>query len=369
MKKVLKGKRVLLLLVNDVSYDQRVFRTSQTLQRAGAKVTIFGRELPTSREVNWGTISIQRFRIRPSSGPLMYWNMNAKYIKMASRERWDIVVSNDFDTLWAGYKIAKRNDAKWVFDAHEYFTEVPELTGKNIKRAIWHALGNMLIHRSDLAITVSKSIADIYTQTYSKDFSIIPNVPFKRSLSPEVKKESIILYQGALNKGRGLETAILAMHEIHDLELHLAGEGDLSDPLRKLVKKENLSDKVVFHGKLRPEPLKRLTESAWLGLNLLSDDSLNYYYSLANKFFDYAHAGIPSINMDFPEYHNLVKTYHNGLLLSTLEIAPYVSTIDFLRENERAYSLLRQGALRLAKVYNWEAQEDKLLELYTSMYT
>lgn len=54
------------------------------------------------------------------------------------------------------------------------------------------------------------------------------------------------------------------------------------------------------------------------GINLLTDEGLSYRYSLANKFFDYVHAGIPQICIAFPEYKKL-NVEHEVALLTNLE--------------------------------------------------
>lgn len=78
----------------------------------------------------------------------------------------------------------------------------------------------------------------------------------------------ILLYQGALNEGRGLEQMIIAMHRIEGVEFHIIGEGDLSSVLRELVSKEGLDKKVKFLGFILPENLSEYTKKAWLGLNV-----------------------------------------------------------------------------------------------------
>ncbi|WP_205127803.1 hypothetical protein, partial [Okeania hirsuta] len=62
---------------------------------------------------------------------------------------------------------------------------------------------------------------------------------------------------------------------------------------RGLTKELDLQKQVKFLGYLDPEELRRITPQAHLGLNLLENKGLSYYYSLANKTFDYLQAGLP----------------------------------------------------------------------------
>ena len=46
---------------------------------------------------------------------------------------------------------------------------------------------------------------------------------------------------------------------------------------------------------LQPEELRLITAEAYIGINLVENNGLSNYLSLANKFFDYIHAGIPQL--------------------------------------------------------------------------
>jgi glycosyltransferase involved in cell wall biosynthesis len=176
--------------------------------------------------------------------------------------------------------------------------------------------------------------------------------------------EHFLLYQGALNEGRGIEALITAMQYIDNRELWLAGEGDLSEALRALVQKMNVTDKVKFLGRVSPDELKKLTKKAYIGLNLLENRGLSYYYSLANKTFDYVQAGVPSINMAFPEYQRLNEEYEVSLLINDLEVKTILDALKILMYDKEKYQQLQNNCKKAALVWNWEQEAKKLLDFY-----
>lgn len=366
--KGLYGKRILMLLINDVTHDQRIYRISKSLATAGAEVVIFGRFLHESKPIQWEHAIISRFPIRPTEGPLLYLRLNLRFIQEArSLGTFDIVVSNDFDTLPAGFILTRRKSC-WVFDAHEHFIEVPELKNRFVRRNIWHGVGLFCVPRADLAYTVCQELTRLLSLTYGNDFHTIPNFPeegpkdFKADSS-----KTMILYQGALNEGRGLEVAIDTMHQLENMRLELAGEGDLSSALRQKVERENLTDRVIFLGKLSPDQLRKKTREAFIGLNLLDGSSLNYYYSLANKYFDYAAAGIPSLNMRFPEYEQMDPQQTHSLLIEDLNAHVIAEQITALKNDPDRYQAMCHAAFSFAEAHRWSKVEKKLLSLYQAL--
>ena len=90
------------------------------------------------------------------------------------------------------------------------------------------------MRKAKICFTVNESLAQILGEKYDKQFAFIRNVPLAFTERHPVNKKPYILYQGALNKGRGLEVLIEAMQGV-PLELWIAGKGDLEAELKQLV--------------------------------------------------------------------------------------------------------------------------------------
>ena len=135
------------------------------------------------------------------------------------------------------------------------------------------------------------------------------------------------MYLGVLNKGRGIEIAIEALKELPEYNLILVGEGDNSQELRESAKGYK---NIQFLGYRRPDELSAILNQASIGLNILQAESLNYKLSLANKFFDYMHAGLPSINMAYPEYKHIINQHQVGLMINNYHKNDLISAIRAL---------------------------------------
>lgn len=345
-------------------------RICRTLVENGYTVTLVGRSLPHSAPLDNTSFHQKRLHCRFRKGFLFYAEYNLRLFRYLLFASFDAVCSVDLDTLPAGCFATLLRRKRRVFDAHEYFTEVPEVTDRAFVKGIWEMVARLCLPFYQHAYTVGNGLAAIFEKKYGLPFRVVRNVPVSiHSPVADKKKPYVLLYQGALNEGRGIETALEAMKQLDDVQLWLAGEGDLSEMLRRRATELGLGDKVRFLGFIKPEELRRYTAQAWLGINLLENKGLSYYYSLANKFFDYVQAGTPVLTMNFPEYKALNEEQEVGILLDELSPGAVAVSINKLLDNNALYQKLQQNCLSARKVWNWEAEEKILIDIWREAFS
>ncbi|MDX1912341.1 MAG: glycosyltransferase [Saprospiraceae bacterium] len=359
--------RIYFTVTNDLSYDQRMQRICHTLAGQGHMVTLVGRHLPSSAPLDARNFDQKRLRCIFQKGMLFYAEYNLRLFFLLLFAPLDAVCSVDLDTLPAGCTATLLRRKKRVFDAHEYFTEVPELVNRPFVRSCWALVERVCLPFYRHAYTVGPALAGIFSQKYRATFGIVRNVPLRTSLSGKPGGLRILLYQGALNEGRGIEAMLEAMKQLEGIRLLLAGEGDLSAALRQQAEDLQLGDKVQFLGYIKPEALKGLTAEAWLGINLLENKGLSYYYSLANKYFDYVQAGVPVLTMNFPEYRALNAEFAVAELINDVKADTIAGAIRRLLENEAAYRMLQRQCLLAREEWNWEKEQKNLLLIWESV--
>jgi glycosyltransferase involved in cell wall biosynthesis len=121
-------------------------------------------------------------------------------------------------------------------------------------------------------------------------------------------------------------------------------------------------------GMLSPEDLQQVTESAYAGINLVEPTGLNQVYSLANKFFDYIHAGTPQLTMDYPEYRRINDIYEIALLVKTLTPEIIAAALNNLLDNEVLYNRLLTNCQAASFAFNWQHEETKLKRFYNNIF-
>lgn len=344
-------------------------RICTSMAAHGFDVELFGRLRSKSIPLDELSYTQTRIACKFEKGMLFYLEFNFRLFLFLLKQRADIISSVDVDTLLACTLAAKIKNKALVFDAHEYYTESPEIVNRPVTKWIWEAISKLCISKADAAYTVGPMLAELMGKKYGIHFSCVRNVPFSiKTSNQQIQKSSthkIILYQGAMNHGRGIEESILAMKQVN-AELWLAGDGDILNELQLLVKENQLNDKVKFLGYVKPAELKAITQEAYLGLNLLQPIGLSYYYSLANKFFDYMQQGIPCISANFPEYQAINEQY-NCTLLSSCDVDEIADSMNQLLNDGELYQRLKENCLKAKEDFCWEKEEQKLIEIYRKL--
>jgi glycosyltransferase involved in cell wall biosynthesis len=363
-------KKVSLSVINDLVTDNRVHKVALSLQKMGFEPILIGRVLPGSQPIerNYPT---HRMKLIFSKGPLFYLEYNFRLLFFLLTTKVDVFVANDLDTLGANYLVSRIKGKPLVYDSHEYFTEVPELIGRPMVKKIWKWLERKLVPKVDAAYTVCDSIAEVYEELYGIDFKVVRNLPvysengnIPSETTPIPGATKIILYQGALNMGRGIEAMIRAMQFVEKAELWLVGDGDLTAQLKQLVEELHLEGKVKFLGKLPIDRLSEVTRQADLGLSLEEDLGLNYRFTLPNKLFDYIQAGVPVLVSNLPEMRRIVEQYEIGAIAQTHQSKELAETMTSVLNDSEKNKLWKKNLPQAAKELCWENEEKVLLEIY-----
>lgn len=361
-----KRKKIIFTVINDLNYDQRMIRICSALQQNGYDCCLIGRKKKNSLPLLSRNYKQYRLNCFFESGKFFYLEYNIRlFIYLLFQNPWSYC-SIDVDTFPAVFLSSRIRGKNLIFDAHEIFTDVPEVKDRKFIKKIWQVIEKMAFKKSDLCYTVGGELAKYFSEKYNVNVHVVRNVPEKSNqipYSPD-KQNKFMLYQGALNKGRGLEAAIEAMQKL-PCRLIIAGEGDLSEELRELASQYNVADKIDFLGFVLPENLPSLTCKAWIGLNVSENAGLSYYLSLNNKCFDYIRAGLPSLMNPFPEYNALNSQYNIGLpAYATAE--SIVENALLLLENNELHDTISKNCIIASEELNWEKESKLLLKLYQS---
>ncbi|WP_319502975.1 glycosyltransferase [uncultured Draconibacterium sp.] len=361
-----RKKQIIVSVTNDLVADNRVHKVCTSLEEMGFGVLLVGRKLKNSQPINRSYLT-HRMRLCFTKGAFFYAEYNFRLLLFLLFRKTNVLLANDLDALTANYLASKIKRTPVVYDSHEYFTEVPELIDRPRVKQIWEWLEKKMLPNLKLCYTVCDSIAAVYHEKYNVPFQVVRNIPLSKNTVQSNEKEDqqkIILYQGAVNIGRGLEQAIKAMHFIEDAQLVIAGDGDIKVQLEELVRTEKLQEKVLFTGRLSIEELAKLTPTADLGLSIEEDLGLNYRFALPNKLFDYIRAGVPVLISDLPEMKAIVEKYDIGAISNSHDPKDLANSFNKALNNSIKRKTWKTNIVQASKELTWENEEKVLKSIF-----
>jgi len=279
----------------------------------------------------------------------------------------DIICADDLDTALPVFFATGIRNKQRVYDAHELFCEMHDIVTRPRIHAFWKRIEKFVQPKFALGYAANADYARLYETMYPVHYFTLVNCPLLINEPVDINKQkNILIYQGAIERGRGFEQLIPAMKNL-DVQLLVCGMGKCVDEMLQLAAGEDVAHKINFAGFVAPEDLPAYTRSAAIGMNVNDGFGASFYYSLTNRFFDYMHAGIPQIANNNPENRRINNEFEIAVLIDDLQPGTIANAINLLLNDKDLYSRLQQNCLKAREVYNWQNEEKKLVGFYKSL--
>ncbi|MBX0357743.1 glycosyltransferase [Halobacillus sp. Nhm2S1] len=304
------------------------------------------------------------------------WIRGSIILRMILRgyqRNYSIYHSNDLNTLPQGYICSKfrLKRKRLIYDSHEVQTS---RTG--YESAYHGKLEKFFISRIDSMIVENHTRAKYNEDLYGFYPNVVHNYPFKQETKLTQEKaplhdmldlpqnEKILLYQGGIQTGRGLDKLVRAMPHIKEGTLVFIGDGKIKPQLKKMVQEMELEHKVKFLPKVPLRDLPRYTRNAYVGFQVLNNVCFNHYSASSNKLFEYMMSGIPVVACSFPEVERVVKGEEVGVCVDSHDYEDIARAVNHLLTNEQLRDQLSENCYDASLKYNWEEEKFSLLEVY-----
>jgi glycosyltransferase involved in cell wall biosynthesis len=342
-------------------------RICTSLAEHGYDVVLVGRKLKNSLPLKKEKYRQHRIRCWFNTGKLFYFEYNIRLSNFLLLKKMDAICAIDLDTIIPCYTASILKQIPRIYDAHELFTELKEVITRPAIKKFWTKIEKKTVPKFKLGYTVSDGIAEEFKKRYGVEYKTIRNLPVLKSLDRVPPAEKFILYQGAVNEARGLEYLVPAMKMIN-YKLVICGDGNFMDQLRELIVANQVAEKVELRGKLLPGELWSISRQATIGVAFPEKEGLNQYFALPNKFFDYIHAGLPQVTVDYPEYKKINDKYHIAALVHDISPGTIANAVNNLMADDVLLNELRQNCLRAREELNWQQEESKLINFYNNIF-
>ncbi|MDW7731262.1 MAG: glycosyltransferase [Methanolobus sp.] len=368
-----------MLVTNPCINDARVLKEATSLSKDGHELVVWAvskNGIPTFQQKDG--FSIKRISKKMKENSLLgKLEHSPKFIYHSIKENADVYHAHDLSTLLECYIASRWNRSKVIYDSHELF--IRNYNNKNNYMNIYYYLEHFLIKKVDSIITVNDFIAEELQQRYNlkKEIVVLMNCPALEDendddnncsnddiLKNKAAGKQIIIYQGVMQKGRGLIQLVESMKYLDDnYFLLMVGDGPLKNKIEEVAKEEDIKN-IYFTGLVNFTHLFEYTKMANLGVILFENNSLNNYYASPNKLFEYIHCNLPILAPNYPFISSIVQKYNIGMLIDEIEPKKIADAIKNILSDQDRYFFMKSNTDVAKKDLNWENEEKKLLELY-----
>ena len=322
-------------------------------------------------------IQINRFKLKTRKLGKTFFIRSIKYFEFIlrilffySNKNISVINVHSLGLLPLGYVYSKIWNTKIVYDAHELETETNGLSG--FKKKVLKIIEKVLIKKVDGIVVVSEKIADWYENEYDIERpKVVLNTPciseieknnyFRKNFSIS-DKSKIFIYQGALFRGRGIELIIETFKERQDNRAVIVfmGYGELDKEIKHAA---DISANIFYHQAVPSDVVHKYTASADVGVSLIENTCLSYYYCMPNKLFEYAMAGLPVVVSNMPEMSDFILKHNMGLVIGESSIISLNEVVDKLLNMN--IDLLSENSRKAALLNSWETQREQYLSIYS----
>lgn len=304
---------------------------------------------------------------------------------------WDVIHAHDVHHMGTAARAVARRRAEgkpawWIYDAHEFVPGLSIYPPRSHRiRAAYSDLEQEFIPYADAVITVTQPLAEELQRRHAlpKTPAVVLNAPvldglLGHSAAGDVRAacglgpdEQLMVYAGGVTAARGLDTAVNALPELPQ-NVHLAivcvphTDTHPVRGLRALATELGVADRVHFLPPAAPDDVSAYVSTADVGIIPLVHFG-SHEFALANKLFEYMHAGLPLLVSDCRAQAEFVNQHQVGEVHISQDSAEFARAAR--RVLDRAPEIRRHIAEHpeMLAPYDWRRQAENLRSVYRTL--
>lgn len=299
---------------------------------------------------------------------------------------WDVLHAHDVHLVGVASRAVARRRAEgraadWVYDAHEYVRGLSIYGPRTVRRrAAYLDLEREYIRSARSVVTVTDQLASRLRKDYRLGATpaVVMNSPTLGSVDLPIEQnirqlldlpDDVVLavYSGGVTAVRGIDTAVRALPELPGVHLAVVAvpgpHTGAAQSLAKQATRLGVGDRVHLLKPVAPAEVPAFLHGADVGLIPLHHFG-SHEVAIANKVFEYLHAGIPLLVSDCEAQQEFVEKLGVGEVHFADDVPSFVEA--FRRTRARLPELKDRIARdpALLEPFGWDRQEAVLRQVY-----
>lgn len=313
------------------------------------------------------------------------WRNLLTMFDAARRADADIYHFHDPELLPIGVLLGLSTDGKVVYDIHEDYADairvrewIPDALKMPLTTAFPIAQG-VATKALDLVVTADASIQDQLERRTSTPVVAVRNFPRVSGIDLESEgttversHEYVLTYVGGLDRERGLLEMLRVTARLRDsgldVGLWLLGpfqDEEIKARAQAYMESTAITNHVRLFGYVDYEDIFAYLSAADVGL-LLADEE-RFARNVPTKFFEYLYAELPVVSTEIPS----LEPYRSEAYCRTVTQGDSEAAVEVIAEvlhdSERRAKMGAAGHDVVSSKYNWEREQERLLEAYRQL--
>lgn len=285
------------------------------------------------------------------------------------------------------YIISRIYGLKFIYDYPDPFKGWYYYKSKNdtffwkLCRHVFYFIERHLYLSSDYTICASVAQLEFLRELhgYKKNADVIFNCPDLNLFNLEnrdkntikkfkIKNRKILIHLGYIGEEYGADIILRTLNKLKnkgDIFLIFLGSFSSEDYrryLKNLIEELKLGDKVYFD-RVVYEKVPHYLNTADIGIICFRDRFYNHLGG-PNKLFEYMSCGLGIVSAKMKGFEKMVIEKRNVIFAKPEDVEDFFNKILILLKNQKLLYKMRKNNIKLSrKVYNWEVQEEKLLNI------
>ncbi len=298
------------------------------------------------------------------------------------------LLDEDFDILhghtppplmsFSGARVSEKKDVPFVLTYH-CDLEIPNPLGPFIVAIYQRTLGTYTVSRSDKIITTTTTYGATSRAVWYREADVIPNAVDEQRFHPSndgtsVREElgigdkKMVMYVGRIVYHKGLEYFVESAKYLDDQDVQyvLVGTGDFRPELEKIIRREDIEDRVMFAGRVSNERLPNYYGAA----DVFVLPSVSRLEAFGIVALEALASEVPVVISDIPGVREVIVEGKHGLLAEPMNPRDIAGKVRTLLENpDMADRMGKKGRKRVEEKFTWERVAKDIEEVYHSLLT
>jgi glycosyltransferase involved in cell wall biosynthesis len=316
---------------------------------------------------------------------LNFWRK--QLLPILETEKPDAIHIHDLPLARIGIKYRKQFGIRCILDLHENWpallrmskhtnTRMGKLLSSNKQWVEYEK--NSCLEVDQVIVVIEEASERLKKMGIPENkINLVPNYPVLSDFEnipelPHAEEKKVFLYAGGLTQHRGLQYVIEAIPAIlkkaPSFQLVVLGEGNYKSDLQRMAINLNISNHVLFSGKVPYQRvLEELSRSDVALIPHIKSDHTDH--TIPHKLFQYMYFGKPVLASNCKPIERIINHSGAGKTYTWNSPTEFAEKAIEMIYNKTNYSLMAsRGKEFVEEFYHWGKSEETLVALYKALY-